>query len=168
MTLDLHGLPGVALRPARPADEPFLCALYASTRQAELAATDWLPEQIDAFLADQFALQSRHYAEHYADAAFSVVEQDGEPVGRLIVLAGADEVRLVDVSLVAERRGRGLGTALVQRVLAAASGRRVVLHVEVFNPALRLYERLGFRAAEQVGAYWRMEAEPGAPDGAGA
>ena len=148
---------GVAVRPAHPADAPFLQALYASTRRDEMAPTGWPQAQIDAFLSSQFALQSAHYAQHYADAAFSVVEQDGVPVGRLIVLDQPAEVRLVDVALVDAARGRGLGTRLVERVLAQAAGRRVVLHVEVFNPALRLYERLGFRATEQVGAYWRME-----------
>lgn len=148
---------GVALRPAQPADASFLQALYASTRRDEMAPTGWPQAQIDAFLADQFALQSAHYAQHYADAAFSVVERDGVPVGRLIVLDRPAEVRLVDVALVDEARGRGLGTRLVEGVLAQAAGRRVVLHVEVFNPALRLYERLGFHVAEQVGAYWRME-----------
>ena len=149
---------GVVLRPAQPADEPFLRALYASTRRDEMAPTGWPQAQIDAFLADQFALQSAHYAQHYADASFGIVERDGVPVGRLIVLDRQDEVRLVDVALVEEARGSGLGTRLVEGVLARAAGRRVVLHVEVFNPALRLYERLGFRATEQVGAYWRMEA----------
>ncbi len=149
---------GVVLRPAQPADEPFLRALYASTRRDEMAPTGWPQAQIDAFLADQFALQSAHYAQHYADASFGIVERDGVRVGRLIVLDRQDEVRLVDVALVEEARGSGLGTRLVEGVLARAAGRRVVLHVEVFNPALRLYERLGFRATEQVGAYWRMEA----------
>ncbi len=151
---------GVALRPAQPADAPFLQALYASTRRDEMAPTGWPQAQIDAFLADQFALQSAHYARHYADAAFSIVEQDRAPIGRLIVLDRPAEVRLVDVAIADEARGRGLGTRLVERVLAQAARRRVVLHVEVFNPALRLYERLGFRASEQVGAYWRMEAGP--------
>lgn len=146
------------LRPARPEDEPFLRELYASTRRDEMAPTGWPQAQIDAFLADQFALQSAHYAQHYADASFGIVERDGVRVGRLIVLDRQDEVRLVDVALVEEARGSGLGTRLVEGVLARAAGRRVVLHVEVFNPALRLYERLGFRATEQVGAYWRMEA----------
>lgn len=149
---------GVALRPAQPADAPFLRALYASTRRDEMAPTGWPQAQIDAFLANQFALQSAHYAQHYADAAFGVIEQAGAPIGRLIVLDRPAEVRLVDVALVEAARGLGLGTRLVEGVLAQAAGRRVVLHVEVFNPALRLYERLGFRAAEQVGAYWRMEA----------
>lgn len=149
---------GVTLRPARPDDERFLHALYASTRRDEMAPTGWPQPQIDAFLASQFALQSAHYARHYADAAFSVVEHAGDSIGRLIVLDRPDEVRVVDVALVEESRGRGLGTHLVEGVLEQAAGRRVVLHVETFNPALRLYERLGFRAVAQVGAYWRMEA----------
>ncbi len=152
---------GTALRPARPADAPFFAALYASTRQEELAATGWPHAQVDAFLASQFDLQSAHYAAHYADAAFSVVEDDGEPIGRLIVSTGLDEVRIVDVALLAAARGRGIGSGLVRGVLAAAAGRRVTIHVEALNPAMRLYERLGFRPVEAHGVYWLMEARPG-------
>ncbi len=148
----------LALRPATPADAPFFGALYASTRQAELAVTGWPQAQIDAFLASQFALQSAHYAQHYADASFQAVEVDGRRVGRLIVATWPAEVRLVDVALAAEVRGRGLGTRLVQSVMDAAEGRPVTIHVEQFNPAVRLYERLGFRRAGENGAYWLMEA----------
>ncbi|HEX8386147.1 MAG TPA: GNAT family N-acetyltransferase [Rubricoccaceae bacterium] len=157
----------MVLRPSRAEDEPFLGALYASTRADEVAATGWPQDQIDAFLASQFAFQSAHYAAHYGDAAFSVVEQDGEPVGRLIVATWPEEVRIVDVALVPERRGRGTGTALLRGVLASAGARRVTIHVEQFNPALRLYDRLGFRPVQADGVYLLMEWTPPAlPDAA--
>jgi hypothetical protein len=36
---------------------------------------------------------------------------------------------------------------------APAAGKPVTIHVEVFNPAMRLYERLGFRPIEERGSY---------------
>jgi ribosomal protein S18 acetylase RimI-like enzyme len=33
----------------------------------------------------------------------------------------------------------------------------VTIHVEVFNPALRLYERLGFKKVAENGPYHLME-----------
>jgi predicted GNAT family acetyltransferase len=38
-----------------------------------------------------------------------------------------------------------------------AEGRRVTIHVERMNPALRLYERLGFVLAEDRGVYLFLE-----------
>ena len=153
----------VSLRPERPEDRDFLCSLYASTRQEELAAVDWPPEAIAAFLASQFEHQSRHYAEHYADTAFLIVEADGAPIGRLYLARWADEFRVVDIALVPERRGRGVGGELMGGVLreADATGLPVRIHVEKFNPALRFYERLGFREIEDKGVYLFMERRPG-------
>ena len=40
---------------------------------------------------------------------------------------------------------------------AAASRKPLRIHVERFNPALRLYERLGFKQIADRGVYWFME-----------
>ena len=158
---------GVTLRPIGEEDLDFLYRLYASTREEELAVVDWPAEQKEAFLRQQFAAQHAWYQEHYAGASFDVVEVAGRPAGRLYVARWERELRLVDVSLLPEHRGSGLGTALVSRVLAeaAAAGKPVTIHVERVNPAQRLYRRLGFTLLEDKGMYllleWRREA-PGA------
>ena len=68
-------------------------------------------------------------------------------------------MRAHDIALLPEHRGAGIGGRLLQDLLteAAASGKRVSIHVERFNPAMRLYERLGFTKQEEVGVYFRME-----------
>lgn len=150
------------LRPMNSEDHEFLYRVYASTRQEELAAVPWTVEQKEAFLRSQFSLQHQHYQKYYADAAFDVILCDGAPAGRLYVFRSAEEIRIVDIALLPEHRGAGIGTRLLQDVLteAAASGKRVSIHVERFNPAMRLYERLGFRKQEEVGVYFRMEWSP--------
>jgi ribosomal protein S18 acetylase RimI-like enzyme len=154
--------PRVDLRPAAPADDPFLARLYASTRQQELAVLPWTEEQKSAFLLQQYTAQSAHYAKHYADASFQVVLVDGEPAGRLIVARWEGEIRIVDISLMPEHRGRGIGTSLLRPLLeeGTTTGAAVSIHVERFNPALRLYERLGFVQAADEGVYLRMERPP--------
>jgi GNAT superfamily N-acetyltransferase len=152
---------GVTLRPITEGDLPFLFALYASTREEELAPVGWAAEQLDAFLRQQFAAQHAWYQEHYAGATFDVVEVEGEPAGRLYVARWERELRLVDVALMPAHRGRGLGASLVREVLAeaASAGKPVTIHVERMNRALRLYERLGFTLLEDKGMYlllaWR-------------
>jgi ribosomal protein S18 acetylase RimI-like enzyme len=111
----------------------------------------WVHEPKEGFLRAQFDAQDRWWREHYVDASFDVVLVDGEPAGRLYVCASEDEIRIVDIALLPEHRGSGIGSALLGDVLA--DGRRVTIHVERMNPALRLYERLGFALAEDRGVY---------------
>jgi ribosomal protein S18 acetylase RimI-like enzyme len=145
----------VELRPAEPGDEELLFRVYASTRTDELAAVPWDDEQKEAFLRMQFDAQHAWYREHYAGASFDVIVAEGKPAGRLYVNRGRREIRIVDIALLPEYRGNGIGTSLLRDLLAEAdgAGKRVTIHVERLNPALRLYEHLGFSVAEDKGVY---------------
>ena len=155
----MSGEPQLRLRPIADADLPFLFRLYASTREEELAGVDWPAEQKEAFVRQQFEAQHAWYQENYAGASFDVVDVDGEPAGRLYVARWENEVRIVDISLLPAHRGRGLGSALLAQLFAEAdaAGKPVSVHVERFNPALRLYERLGFVFREDKGVYLLLE-----------
>lgn len=154
---------GLGLRAASEGDLPFLAALYASTREDELAAVAW-PENVhQAFLQSQFALQHRHYLEHYPDADFLVIHQDGQPLGRFYLAhEGADDL-VVDITLLPAWRGRGIGQALIEGAIrqAATHGRGVHLHVLHTNTAARrLYERLGFSVDIDTGMHLHMRRPP--------
>jgi ribosomal protein S18 acetylase RimI-like enzyme len=151
--------PDLTLRPIREEDEEFLFRLYASTREDELAGVSWSDETRAAFLRQQFAAQRAGYAETYAGATFDLVLANEVPAGRLYVARWPREVRLVDISFLPAYRRLGLGTRLIRRLQdeAAASGSTLTIHVEMFNPALRLYQRLGFTAVATDGPYWFME-----------
>ena len=133
--------------------------MYASTRAEELAVVPWDDAQKDAFLRAQFDAQDAWWHENYAEASFDVIVVDGEPAGRLYVHRGTSEIRIVDIALLPEHRGDGVGTRLLEDLLAEgdASGKSVTIHVERMNPALRLYERLGFALAEDKGVYLFLE-----------
>lgn len=150
------------LRPVEPGDEEFLYGVYASTRQEELAQTGWSEAQKTAFLRQQFEAQHRYYREHYSEASFDVIVADGHPIGRLYVARWPKEIRIVDIALLPEYRNSGIGTALLEGFISESeeSGKPLSIHVERFNPALRLYERLGFREAADKGVYLLMEREP--------
>jgi ribosomal protein S18 acetylase RimI-like enzyme len=152
----------VELRAAEPADEEFLFRVYASTREDELREASWDGAQKEKFLRMQFGAQASWYAAQHADASFDVVVVDGEPAGRLYVHRGESEIRIIDISLLPEHRGRGIGSSILGQLLAEAdeAGKRVTIHVERFNPALRLYERLGFSVAEDKGVYLFLERPP--------
>jgi ribosomal protein S18 acetylase RimI-like enzyme len=150
---------GYRLRPETENDIPFLTRLFASTREDELAVVPWSEAQKQAFLASQFDAQRRHYRAYITACAFDVLEQHGTPAGRLYLNEGPTRLRVVDISLLPERRGRGLGTAILQALqeTAGARGKGVGICVEKFNPALRLYRRLGFTETTDHDAYLEME-----------
>jgi len=122
----------------------------------------WDDVQKDAFLRSQFDAQDAWWREHYAEASFDVILVDDEPAGRLYVHRGERDIRIVDIALLPEHRGAGIGAKLLRDLLAEADevGKSVTIHVERMNPALRLYERLGFALAEDKGVYLFLERAP--------
>jgi ribosomal protein S18 acetylase RimI-like enzyme len=152
----------ITQRPVRPDDRELLLSVYASTRTDELAAVPWGDAEKAAFLRQQFDAQTAYWDEQYPDAERSIVEIDGQPAGRLYVQRWPKEVRLVDIALLPAFRGRGVGTELIQRLFseAARAGKPVTIHVEIFNPARALYERLGFTPKGEQGMYVLMEWKP--------
>lgn len=129
-----------------------------------MARTGWPEEQADAFLHMQFEAQHRHYQEHYTQTSWDVILIEGEPAGRLYVARWEREMRIVDIALLPEHRGKGIGGRLIDDLLreADAAGKRTTVHVEMENRAMGLYRRLGFAPIEEVGPYLLLERPPAA------
>ena len=151
---------GFALRPEAEADVPFLRKLYISTRWEELApVVDWTEAHKIAFLESQFGFQRRHYYTYFPDSEFAVIEQNGAPAGRIYIDRQETLLLVIDIALLPEWRGHGVGTALMNAVCAEAraANKKVTICVEKFNPAQRLYRRLGFIETADEGVHWTME-----------
>jgi ribosomal protein S18 acetylase RimI-like enzyme len=149
----------VTLRAETSADEPFLRELYASTRANELAQVpDWSASQRTEFLDMQFDAQRSYYREHFPAARFDIIEVEEKPVGRLYLALGEESINLMDIALLPEHRGAGIGGALTGAVqsFAASHGIAVLLHVEETNAAMRLYQRLGFEVVGEQTFYKKM------------
>jgi ribosomal protein S18 acetylase RimI-like enzyme len=145
--------PDIAFRPIASEDTEFLYMVYAQTRAEELAVVDWTEQQKDAFLRAQFNAQHEAYQETYRGGDFLVILRNSQPIGRLYVARWAREIRIVDIALLPQHRNAGIGSAILTDILAEAArrGKRAGIHVEMFNPALALYERLGFRKLREHG-----------------
>lgn len=156
----------ITLRPETTDDESFLRTVYASTRADEMAMVPWTIEQKSAFLHMQFDLQRHHYRQYYPDADFLIVTRAETPIGRYYLHRDTDSLRLIDIALLPDWRGQGIGGLLLQGLLAEANqhNKTVQLHVEQFNPAQKLYLRLGFVAIEEQGIHilmqWRPQTTP--------
>ena len=152
----------LTFRAIHPDDEAFLYAVYASTRQDELAPLGWPAAEQQAFLKMQFAAQWQSYRAQFPTADFQMILWDGSPIGRLYIERRHDEIRGIDIALLPEYRQAGLGTAIIQDLLAKAAREHKPfrIHVEKFNRAQHLYTRLGFTTLADDGMYLLMEWRP--------
>ncbi|HEX5886146.1 MAG TPA: GNAT family N-acetyltransferase [Pyrinomonadaceae bacterium] len=146
------------LREATSEDEPFLLEVYASTRIEELAGSGWNDDQKRAFIRMQFLARERTYPR----VDNRIIVLDGRSIGRMLVDRSDTGIVLRDIALLTEYRNAGIGSRLIQDLMkeAASAGKPIQLHVVATSPAVRLYERLGFRRSRDDGAYLEMNWVP--------
>ena len=150
-------MPRIERRAATAADEPFLRALYASTRPE---VDDWPDKAREAFLAHQFEAQRTGWSAAFPGSEHDVLLVDGSPVGRIWVHWSGTDCLIVDLAFLPERRRHGFGTEIVRDVIAAAdrAGVPVRGHVERTNlPSLAFWTNLGFIATEEDALYFAIE-----------
>jgi ribosomal protein S18 acetylase RimI-like enzyme len=154
----------VSTRTITPDDESFLRRVYSGTRMEELAVVPWDDTQKDAFLRMQFDAQHCYYHDQFPEASYDLILSDGEPVGRLYIDRRDDEIRIIDVALLPEARGEGIGGKLLEDLIAesGAANKPIRIHVERNNRAMSLYLRLGFVSIGESELYFLMERSPGA------
>jgi GNAT superfamily N-acetyltransferase len=134
------------LREAGSEDDPFLRSLFAATRP-EFGV---LPAELaDAVVAHQYEVRERQYRDRFPTLVDHVIEIDGRPLGRVSTaeVDGGAVVVVVDIAVVPDARGNGIASSVLAHLLSEADGRgaTVELSVATDSPAVRLYERLGFR-----------------------
>lgn len=146
-------------RPVRDEDEALLLETYSSTRVDEMNLVPWDAAQKKAFLQMQFDAQQRHYRSYFPDASHDLILVDGQPIGRIYVDRRETEIRILDLTLLPEARGRGVGTLILQDLMkeAAEADKALSIYVESFNRSLGLFQRLGFVKMEETAASWLMQ-----------
>ncbi len=149
----------VTFREAGSDDEPFLLGVYGSTRDEELALTNWDDAQRSAFLRMQFGAQQSHYRQHFPEGEHYVILVGVEAIGRIYVAAIETEVRILDITILPQHRNLGIGTEIILALMAEAAAveKPVLIYVESFNPSLALFARLGFVKSGENGYSYRME-----------
>jgi ribosomal protein S18 acetylase RimI-like enzyme len=137
-------------------------AVYGSTREEELAMTNWTEWQRMAFLQMQLNAQHSHYREHHPDAEYQVIILDDVQIGRLYIARKQNEIRILDVTLLPEFRNRGTGTSMLNDLIAEAeeTQKTLTIYVESFNRSLGLFKRLGFSKIGEHGYSHLMEWRP--------
>ena len=152
----------ISLRRYQDYDRDFVFKLYASTRADEIAPFGWPPVRQEAFLRMQFSAQQQWYSISYAQAEHHIIELDGVAIGRLMVSRHQPAAVLVDIALLPEHRGKGIGSNLIGDLIQQCNREKLPLRLQVLktNPALHLYERLGFNRTGEDQIYVQMEKPP--------
>jgi GNAT superfamily N-acetyltransferase len=137
------------LRPEGIADEEFLLTLYAQERAAELEIFGLDALQRKLFVQMQFRARQSSYATYHPTASGQIVLLEcGTPIGRVLVERTEEEICLIDIALINEQQGRGIGTKLIRtlQMECEISGRKLKLQVLKGTTAEMLYRRVGFVA----------------------
>ena len=129
-----------ALSEASARDAASIAGLHAASFRR-----GWSEQEVEALLIDRAVIAHRAML-------------GGKLVGFIMSRLAADESEILSVAVAARARGRGLARALLAlhlRRLAGLSARTVFLEVDEHNaPAIRLYERAGFREVARRPNYY--------------
>lgn len=143
-------------------DRDFLRALYAETRDWERRQTIWSDADWADFITGQFDAQDQHYKRTYLGASFRIIQLDDVDIGRLYADRQDDCLRIIELTIAPEYRGRGIGTDILRALMNEAHGGKVPvrLSVEKNNPALTLYLRHGFQVTGDLRSRVEMTWQP--------
>jgi ribosomal protein S18 acetylase RimI-like enzyme len=152
----------IQLRPVEAKDAAFIEAVYRTTREAELNYTNWSEFQKSAFISMQSTAQHAEYKTKFPNARFQVIIYNKKKAGRFYTGENENEIRLLDITLLPEFRGKGIGNYLLQQLIERSNKtqKKLSLHVEEANPVLKMYHRLGFVHIKNNGRYCYMERQP--------
>lgn len=152
----------IKLRPAEEKDDSFIEKVYRSTREDELKTTGWTEEQKSAFIMMQSMAQLAEYKTKFPGAAFQVIMYKKQDAGRFYTWENEQEIRLIDITLLPLFRGKGTGTFLLGELIKRSNKvqKKISLHVDPDNRALKLYQCSGFINIKNNGRHYYMEREP--------
>ena len=136
------------LRTAAKSDFAFFLPIYRDAVRPQIEApTEW--HEADQRRVVELAL---------ADAGSSILRSEGADAGWLHVQETRQVIELKQFQLLPALRNRGLGTSFLDWMKERADRKRKDLIVEVMatSPALRLLERLDFKAVPGSGRLMTM------------
>ena len=141
-----------------PQDEAFLKRLYGSTRD-DLAQIPLPDLQKETLIEMQYEAQRRQYLIDFPEARHDILLLNNEPAGRLMVNEESDSHRIIDLAILPEHRGMGVGESVIraEQERACRAQKPLRLQVLVTNRAARLYERTGFKIIDSSQTHHVME-----------
>jgi ribosomal protein S18 acetylase RimI-like enzyme len=153
----------IRLRQAADEDHDFLFRLFYATHSGDFVRFGLPAAQLDPLMRMQFKAQRGAYRAQYPDSEHSLILLDEAPIGRIWVDRAPHRHMLVDIAISPEFQGRGIGTKLIEELIAGAGAAGVPLASSVTlenTGSLRLHQRLGFEIVGHDQTYYRLEWKP--------
>ena len=141
-------------------DAAFAFALFAATRTPEMAAMPIDAKAKDFLMRAQYRSMTESCRREYPNARSEIIELEGRPVGRLVTDVGDACVTYVDIAILPEAQGRGLGRRVMLNALEEPRRLGLTAQVSVLmhNAAsLRLCESVGFVRTQKSPPFVRLE-----------
>jgi GNAT superfamily N-acetyltransferase len=141
----------IAFRPASVEDFDYCAGLYFAA----------MSPSIDELKLDRIA-HMRSLRARWDFKEVRIITYDGSGIGWLQSRTDGNSLFLAQLFVDEAYRRQGIGTEIMRRLIdeAARNGRGMTLGVVKTNPALRLYERLGFRTTHEDDRKFYMRREP--------
>jgi len=142
----------VSLRASHARDYDFARGLYFETMRP----------MIERLFGWDQTRQEENFAGWFKLDEVSIITVDGIDAGWIQQRADSGEIFLGSLYVVPSMQGQGIGTRVLRCLLASAKYQSKVLTLAVMkiNPAIRLYERLGFRITHEDEYKLYMRADP--------
>jgi ribosomal protein S18 acetylase RimI-like enzyme len=139
----------IAFRPAVADDYEYCERLYFDEMT-------WIMDQLRL---DRVAQQGG-FRVQWILAQVRIITRDGFDVGWLQTTIQEDALFILQLFVDGSFQRRGIGTEVMKRLIQDHFNQSVLLEVVKINPALRLYERLGFQITHEAGHKFRMRRDP--------
>ena len=135
----------VRRRLVTPGDEAFVKRLIVATVAEDLQAWAW-PETLRTSLLEmQYRGRLQSIDVDSPTAEKSIILAGDDPVGWVVIDWAGACTNVVDIAILGQHRGAGIGGAVLREIIEESAGKPVALSVNITNRAARLYERLGFK-----------------------
>jgi len=141
----------IHVREALPADVDLARALYFETMRPMIESLfGWDQRRQEESFAEWFHLQET-----------AIIVADGRDVGWMQTRANEREVFLGSLYVIPAMQRLGIGTRILRKLLSQCehSAKALTLAVMKINPAIHLYQRLGFRVTHEDQYKFYMRAD---------
>lgn len=145
---------------AKPEDEEFLFEVYAGSRMDEINEWQWNEKQKKQFLQIQYRSQQLSYKHKYPHLETKIIVAEKEKVGRLVLADLRNKLVIVDLTILPQFQGKGMGTKVLLECQESARKHDKTVQLSVFRSnerAKSLYEQMGFKQVECNDLYIFME-----------
>ena len=117
------------------------------------------------FLQMQYAARQKYYQAHFPRASQDIIWEGSAPLGQLYVDRRETEIRILDIALLPQVRGCGIGTRFLYDLMeeAQSNQKKISIYVDTSSPFLAWFQHLGFISAEENGISCLLEWHPAAP-----